>query len=74
MLEGTKDPDMIDLLQDIIESCEAGSPRAYLLMDDLAEMQDEMQYAEDINTGNRRVPDWDRVIDDPRAASILLNI
>jgi hypothetical protein len=63
MLAATKDPDMIDLLQDIINSCETGSPRAYLLMEDLAEMQDE------IAIEGKGVPNWDLVVENYGSAS-----
>ena len=50
IMAGATDPDMIELLQDIIDSCEAGSSRAYLLMEDLVEMQDELNVEHPIHS------------------------
>lgn len=65
MLEDVTDSDMRDLLQDIIESCEAGSSKAYLLVEDLSEMQDELAIE------GRGVPHWDLVVEDLRSASTM---
>jgi hypothetical protein len=42
LLEEIDDPDMQDLLYEIIESCDQGSSKAYLLMEDLQELEDEL--------------------------------
>jgi ribosomal protein RSM22 (predicted rRNA methylase) len=42
MLDDINDPDMQDLLKEIIESCDQGSSKAYLLMEDLNELEDEL--------------------------------
>ena len=42
MLEDVTDPDMQELLLEIIESCDEGSSKAYLLMEDLQELEDEL--------------------------------
>jgi hypothetical protein len=42
MLNDVNDSDMQDLLQEIIESCNEGSSKAYLLMEDLNELEDEL--------------------------------
>ena len=40
MYEDVSDPDMKDLLSEIIEFCDENNPKAYLLMEDLKEMSE----------------------------------
>lgn len=66
MLEDVNDPDMQDLLNEIIDSCNQKNPKAYLLMEDLQEMEDELA------AEGQGVRNWDMIVEDLRAASIRL--
>ena len=68
MLEDVDDPDMKDLLNEIIESCKMKDSKAYLLMEDLAEIENEL------SAEGHGVPhtQFDISLYDERAASVKL--